>query len=207
MLSLTFSLGNLTVNVQTQQGRPFRGAAGRSLKALRHFRIRQFTDFVRYILGYNVRTMTPEPPKGKSKEEMLRDEVRFYADLMQKYMQWGLTVMVTLQTAIFFVRRDLVQTYVDAQILQKGQELPYYRYGVGTIFLCLTAFVLQKFTARIIVQYRFYKKQLVESAESGIKDNATTGVSSWGNYLFFAFPLYDLAVRIWVDFSVHLAIH
>src|ERR1017187_10405553 len=98
--------------------------------------------------------------KGKSKEEMLRDEVRFWADQMQKYMQWGLTVMVSLQTAIFFVRRDLVQTYVDAGILKKGQELPYYRYAVGTVFILGCAFVLRRFTERVSQQYRHYKTQL-----------------------------------------------
>jgi hypothetical protein len=137
----------------------------------------------------------------------VREEVRFYADLMQKYMQWGLTVMVTLETAIFFVRRDLAQTYVDAGIITKGQELPYFRYGVGTAFLLLCSFVLYKFTSRTIVQYRHYKNQLAASNESGIVDKPTSGVSSWVNYLFFAFPVYDLAVRLWVDLTVRLSVH
>ena len=66
---------------------------------------------------------TPNSSKGKSKEELLCEEVRFWADMQQKYMQWALTVMISLQTAIFFVRRDLVITYVDAGILKKGQEV------------------------------------------------------------------------------------
>lgn len=148
--------------------------------------------------------MSATPPKGKSKEEMLREEVRFYADTQQKYMQWGMTVMVGLQTAVFFVRRDLQLTYIDAGIIKKGEELPYYRYGVGTVFFFLCAYVFWKLTNRVNVQYRFYKDQLAENNESGIKDNPTSGVSNWMRYLYFAFPVYDLAVRLWVDITVHL---
>jgi len=143
------------------------------------------------------------PVKGKPKEELLREEVRFYADQQGKYMQWGLTIMASLQTAIFFVRRDLVLTYIDSGIIKKGQELPYYRYLVGTFFLLLCASVFWKLTSRINVQYRHYKRQLVESAKSGINDNPTTGVSDWMRYLYFAFPVYDIAVRVWVDLAVH----
>jgi hypothetical protein len=144
---------------------------------------------------------------GKSKEQMLREEVRFYVDIVQKYMQWGLTLLVTLQTAIFFVRRDLAQTYVDAGILRKGQELPYYRYLIGTFFLLLLAFILWRFTNRATEQYRHYKTQLVASADSGINDQSTSGVSNWARYLYFAFPVYDLAVRLWVDLSLKITIH
>ena len=149
--------------------------------------------------------MGPAPAKGKSKEEMLRDEVRFWVDQMQKYMQWGLTMMISLQTAIFFVRRDLVQSYVDAGILRKGAELPLFRYLIGSIFLVGCAFVISKYYNRSAVQYRHYKDQLVKNAESGIDDKATTGMSRWMGYLFFAFPVYDVLVRIWIDFkfSVH----
>jgi hypothetical protein len=145
----------------------------------------------------------PIPSKGKPKEELLREEVRFYADMQQKYMQWGFTVLVSLQTAIFFVRRDLVQTYVDAGTIQKRQELPYYRYFVGTFFQLLCAYVLWRLTDRVNAQYRHYKEQLVKNNESGIIDKTTTGVSTWMRYLYFAFPAYDLGVRIWIEITLH----
>ena len=142
--------------------------------------------------------------KGKSKEEMLREEVRFWADMLQKYMQWALPVMISLQTAIFFVRRDLVQTYVDAGLLKKGQELMYSRYFIGTGFLLLCSAVLWKFSSRVNVQYRNYKDQLSQGTESGIKDNPTTGISGWVRYLYFAFPAFDIFVRIWIDLEIHI---
>jgi hypothetical protein len=107
------------------------------------------------------------PAKGKSKEEMLREEVRFYADMQQKYMQWGLTLLISLQTAIFFVRHDLIQQYVDSGVLKKGEELPYYRYLVGTVFIALCSYVLWRLTNRVNAQYRHYKDQLVKNNTSG----------------------------------------
>ncbi len=139
------------------------------------------------------------------KESVLRAEVHFYAGMLQKLMQWGLTVMVSVQTAIFFVRRELVATYVDAGILRRGQELPYYRYLIGTIFLLACAVVLEKFTRRLTEQYRYYKEQLRANCESGVKDQATTGVTKWIYYLYFAFPAFDILTRLWVEFSLRVA--
>jgi hypothetical protein len=139
----------------------------------------------------------------KSKEELLREEVHFYAALTQRYIQWGLTVMVSLETAIFFVRRDLIQSAIDAGTLAKGQELPYFRYLVGTGFLALCAIVLWKVVARSTEQYRHYKEQLVKASVSGINDKTTGGVTFWMRYVFFAFPIYDLGVRIAVSIHIH----
>jgi len=130
---------------------------------------------------------------SKSKEELLRDEVHFYADMNQKYVQWGLTVMVSIQTAIFFVRRELTLTYIDAGLLKKGEELFYRRYLIGTVFLLMGAYVLHRFSRRVAEQYRHYKSQLsAAAAESGILDMPTTGVSNWTMYLYFAFPVFDI---------------
>ena len=146
---------------------------------------------------------TLPPTSGKSKEELLREEVRFYVDMQQKYMQWGLTVLVSLQTAIFFVRRDLTQAYLDSGVIHRGQELPWLRYLVGTGFISVCALVFWKLTNRVSLQYRHYKDQLTKTNRSGIVDMPTTGVSSWIRYVYFAFPLYDVAARIWIEIIVH----
>ena len=70
--------------------------------------------------------------------------------------------------------------------------------------MLLCAFVLWKLTNRINVQYRHYKTQLVESAESGIRDNLPTGVSDWMKYLYFAFPVYDLLVRVYIELTLRI---
>jgi hypothetical protein len=140
----------------------------------------------------------------KSKEEMLREEVRFYVDIMQRMMQWGLTLLVSLQTALFFLRRQMIETYVDAGIIHKGDNLPWGRYLIGSTFLLIAATVLWIFGRRATQQYRLYKNQLVEANESGIKDQPTKGTSRWSTALYFAFPLFDVAIRLYVSIQVSL---
>jgi hypothetical protein len=149
-------------------------------------------------------SVTQLPSTGKPKEELLREEVRFYADMQQKYMQWGVTVLVSLQTAIFFVRRDLAQSYLDSGTINRGQELPILRYLVGTGFLTTCAIIFWKLTNRVNIQYRHYKDQLTQSNRSGIVDKPTTGVADWIRYLYFAFPIYDVAARVWIEVTLHL---
>ena len=144
---------------------------------------------------------------SKSKEELLREEVHFFADLNQKYNQWALTVLASLDTAILFVRHELIQTYVDAGLLKKGDELFYRRYLIGTAFLLIGAYVFHKFSRRAAEQYRYYKTQLVASSVSGIKDMPTTGMAGWTSYLYFAFPAFELFSRLWIDFSFKLNVH
>jgi hypothetical protein len=144
---------------------------------------------------------------SKSKEELLRDEVHFFADLNQKYNQWALTVLVSLDTAIFFVRHELVQTYVDAGLLKKGDELFLRRYFIGTAFLLVGACVFHRFSRRAAEQYRYYKTQLVASSESGIRDMPVTGMAGWSSYLYFAFPVFDVLSRLWVELSFKVNVH
>jgi hypothetical protein len=145
-----------------------------------------------------------DAPKGKPKEELLREEVRFYVDQLQKLTQWGVTVMVSLQTALFFIRRELIDTYVAAGILHKGESLPWARYLVGTSFLAFAAFIVSLFTARAAVQYRHYKEQLVKGSASGIIDKPTSGVTNWVIYLYFAFPVIDVLIRIYITVTISI---
>jgi hypothetical protein len=138
---------------------------------------------------------------AKSKEEMLREEVRFYLDEMVKLMQWGVTLMVSMQTALFFLRRGMLESYIDAGFLRRGDNLPWGRYLIGTAFLFLAAVVVYELSKRGTEQYRHYKKQLVESSRSGIDDQATRGTSAWINLLYFAFPIFDIAIRLYVQIT------
>jgi hypothetical protein len=135
--------------------------------------------------------------KGKSKEELLREEVRFWMDITIKMMQWGLTLMATLQTAIVFLRREFLNTYIATGLLKPGEELPYKRYLMGTVFLGVAALILWALTNRSNQQYRHYKVQLIRSSESGIDDKPPSGIGKYLMYLFFAFPVLDLIFKVW----------
>lgn len=45
----------------------------------------------------------------KEKEKILWDELRNIREIGLRLLQWGVTVLATLQTAIFFFRKDLYQ--------------------------------------------------------------------------------------------------
>src|ERR1035437_9212384 len=119
------------------------------------------------------------PARGKPKEELLREEVRFWMDSMQKMMQWGVTLLIGLQTALFFLRRELSDRYIAAGELKVGQQLPYGRYLIGTGFLTLAAAIVWAVNRRSVQQYRNYKSQLLTNNESRINDEAPGGVAHW----------------------------
>ena len=133
----------------------------------------------------------------KSKEELLSEEVRAASELGSKTLQWGVTLMISVQTVIFFVREALLNADIDSGKLPKGAHLPPGRYFVGTGFLFFIAFILSMLTARSIEQYRHYKTQLMANRGSGITDLPIKHMGRVAYYLYFAFPLIDIAVRIY----------
>jgi len=140
----------------------------------------------------------------KSKEELLSKEVRAAANLASKFLQWGVTLMISLQTALFFVRRDIANAAIEAGTLPKGSEAPLPRYLIGTAFLLFVAFVLSRFTARLSKQYRNYKIQLMQCRDSGISDLELSNTGRWAHFLYFSFPIIDILARIIVTITIHI---
>jgi hypothetical protein len=145
---------------------------------------------------------TVSEPLRKSKEELLSEEVHAAAEMSSRFLQWGVTLMISIQTALFFVRHDVLQTEIDAGRLPKGSPLPPGRYLIGTGFLCFVALILSIFTARANEQYRHYKLQLAASRESGIKDLPIKRIGSWAYPLYFAFPVIDFLVKFVIKVSL-----
>jgi hypothetical protein len=132
----------------------------------------------------------------KSKEELLSEETRAAGDTALRLLQWGITLMISIQTALFFVRREILNGYIDSGALPKGSPLPLGRYLIGTGFLCFLAMVLSMFTSRANQQYRNYKNQLIACRESGITDLKVRYTGRWAYALYFCFPIIDLLVRV-----------
>jgi hypothetical protein len=139
----------------------------------------------------------------KSQEELLSEEVRAAADVGTRILQWGVTLMITLQTALFFVRQDVLKRYIDAGKVPMGSELPLPRYVMGTAFLVIVAFVLAKLTARSMEQYRNYKSQLIKCRTSGVVDLPIKHTGRWAYLLYFIFPMVDLLSRAYISIDLH----
>lgn len=146
---------------------------------------------------------------SKSKEELLSEETRAAADNALRMLQWGVTLMVSLQTALFFVRREAADAMVQAGQLTKGAEVPLGRYILGTGFLIFIAFVLSMFTARTNEQYRHYKTQLIECRKEGvgITDLKIKYTGRWAYGIYAAFPVIDILARKWIDLNIQFSIH
>lgn len=144
--------------------------------------------------------MEPTPSR-QSKEELLSEEVRAATTSMMNILQWGLTVMVSFQTALFFIRREVLSADIEAGRLAKGSQLPFGRSLLGTLFLFGLAMIFSRLSARMAEQYRHYKAQLTANRESGITDLPIQYTSRWVYPLFFFFPILDVLSRLYIDIT------
>ena len=143
----------------------------------------------------------------KSKEELLSEEARAAGDISLRTIQWGVTLMVSLLTALFFVRQQVLQRSIDAHELSIGSEVPATRYYMGTVFLFGMALILAKLTARTLEQYRNYKTQLMacRTKDNGVKDLPIKYTGRWAYILYFVFPIVDVLARVYiVSIQIHL---
>jgi hypothetical protein len=138
----------------------------------------------------------------KSKEELLSEETRAAAESASRFLQWGVTLMISIQTALFFVRREAANALIEAGKLPKGSEVPLERYFLGTGFLIFIALVLSMLTKRSTAQYRNYKRQLAACRDSGITDLPVRYTGRWAYGLYAAFPAIDLLARVLISFSI-----
>jgi hypothetical protein len=141
----------------------------------------------------------------KSKEELLREEVRAAQDLLFRINQWAITVILSLQTAIYFVRRDILAEYITRGITKPGEPLPWNRYLVGTFGLLIVASIFSFMTFIVSRRYRDYREQLAEGSESGIRDWPVNRYARWTVVgLYYIFPLLDLLIRLYITIEIKL---
>ena len=151
----------------------------------------------------------------KSPEELIREEIQSLRDLMLRLIQWGVSILVALQTALYFVRRDVIKSLIDRELtstttmgqavdklvqagkLDAGALLPWRRYIAGTYFLLFVALIFAGITIYGSMQYRHYKQQLAQHVSSGITDVQVYKMPRWLILLVFLFfPLFDVLVRL-----------
>lgn len=134
-------------------------------------------------------------------EEILFERMGHSMDMTIKLAQWGITVLIGLQTAIFFVRKDML-IRVEKLLGAKYDPLllPWSFHFIGTFFLLIIASIFCFLTYRATERYRHYKKQLVNISQKSIED---IPVSRYFRKLilsfFFVFPAIDILIRIYLS--------
>ena len=106
---------------------------------------------------------------AKEKEKILWEELRNIREIALKMLQWGVTVMATLQTAIFFFRKDLYERMIAAGKLTNGEYIPWDRYLIGTFYLFVVASIFGYLLIMVGNRYRKIRAQLVATNCFGIE--------------------------------------
>ena len=143
----------------------------------------------------------------KPEEEVIREELRALREIILKLLQWGVTLLASLQAAFFFLRREYLAYQIDNGMLQKGQPLPLKGYLGGTVFLFCIAIICTLITSYAGKQFRGYRMLLEEHRTSKINDPASSPRTRKTMRvvvycMFFFFPIVDLIFRlIYVGFK------
>jgi hypothetical protein len=132
----------------------------------------------------------------KSREEILREEIRALRDVGLRLCEWGITLLATLETALWFVRQELRTTMIATGMLDKASPLPWELYLLGTIFLFLVSGIFIMLMMGVSVTSRGYRRQLVKRIESGIKELPLRKSSRRALvFMFLIIPIVDLCFR------------
>jgi hypothetical protein len=136
----------------------------------------------------------------KTDEEILREEIRALRELILKLYQWGVAFIATLQTAIFFIRREVLTGLIDSGRLPKGSLLPVWRHFFGTGVVLLIAIFFTTLSLAIGDRLRWYQEQLAENITSGVKEpppnhSRANRLRFMVITLYFLFPALDIIGR------------
>jgi hypothetical protein len=136
----------------------------------------------------------------RTDEEILREEIRALREIILKLYQWGVAFIATLQTAIFFIRREVLNGLIESGRLPKGSLLPAWRYFFGTGVVFLIALFFTTLSRSASVRYQWYQAQLQEKITSGVKEpESNAGRISQLRLIilgiYFLFPSLDLIGR------------
>jgi hypothetical protein len=138
-----------------------------------------------------------------NKEDMIRAELRSLRDLQFRTLEWGITVMVSLSTAIWHFRAQTLTSLIQTGQLPAHASLPWDRYLVGTSSLLSVALIFTVIGRSIRLTAQHYRSQLAEGCDSGIRDlRLRRAPLNLFTLVAFFFPLADVLSRIYVSVSV-----
>lgn len=146
----------------------------------------------------------------KTKEEILREEIRSFRQIAFDTCRWGVSVLAGLQAAIFLIRKEVYEFLTThGQLDPKVYHyLPWDRYLIGTGALCMVALIFFIFTVLIGRRYRWYHELLEKHSESGLPVPPVRGIGQFLMAgLYFMFPLLDVAIRLYIRIHFEVQLH
>lgn len=145
---------------------------------------------------------TRKPAMAQFEESIVREEVRHISTLTLRMFQVGITLLVALETALGFLRKEWLEYLLKNDLLPKDTVLlPRMAYAIGTVMLLAVAVVFTIMCAMGVKRHRFYLNELARVRVSSIVEPPPP--KRWLQILlffaFFFFPILDMLVRVWVE--------
>jgi hypothetical protein len=137
----------------------------------------------------------------KTREQWLRDEVRTHRAILFSLLQWGMALLIGIESALYFIRQGVAQGLTGQQFVIPAKVISWERWSYGTGFLALVAFLFTILTVNLLKRYASYREQLLKVAPlySKIDDSPFKKNYQWIPLLFFwAVPIIDFGA--WVAF-------
>lgn len=136
------------------------------------------------------------------REDVLRVEIRNLRGTLLRVNQWGVTVLASIQTVLYFIRRDVLE-HLHAE-KSNVLWLPRINYLMGTLFLFVVATLFCVISFRPSIRLRGYRDELKRFGVSGIAEREIHPV--WARIvnfsLFYAFPFFDIVLRVFLNFNI-----
>ncbi len=130
------------------------------------------------------------------REDVVRSEIRGLRTIILRLNQWGVTVLASTQTALYFIRRDVMEHLRLAN--PNVATLPPDNYLRGTLFLVIIATAFYVLHLRASFRLQGYRDELARVAVSGLQEKKISPV--WARVVsflvFYAFPAFDVFLRI-----------
>ena len=135
-------------------------------------------------------------------EGVVREEIRHISTLTLRIFQLGITLLVALETALGFLRKEWLEYLLKQHLLPEGTVLlPRMAYGIGTVMLLVVAIVFTIMCSMGVNRHRWYLGELSRVRVSSLAEPPAP--RRWLQILLFAafffFPLLDLLVRVWAE--------
>lgn len=105
--------------------------------------------------------------------------------------------LASLQTALFFLRKDLYERLLVSKQIQPGNWLPLGLYLRGTAFLAMVALIFALLLVLTVNRYKKIRVQLVSLNVYGIEFGPVSKSAPWAVVLvYLAFPILDAVIRL-----------
>ena len=148
-----------------------------------------------------------QPDMAQFEESIVREEVRHISTLTLRIFQLGITLLVALETALGFLRKEWLVFLLNKHLLPEGTILlPRLAYAIGTAMLLVVALVFTIMCSMGVKRHRWYLGELTRVRISSIVELPPP--KPWLQILLFAafffFPVLDVLVRLWVEGHVRI---